>query len=55
MLTSDDLDVTAALIWAAGKTGPITGTRELSGGWTSTMLALSTQSGDDLVLKADDA
>lgn len=51
MLTADDLDVTAALTWASKTTGPITGVRELSGGWTSTMLLLSTESDDDLVLR----
>ena len=51
MLTGDDIDLTAALTWVARMTGPITGVRELSGGWTSTMLALSTESGDDLVLR----
>jgi aminoglycoside phosphotransferase (APT) family kinase protein len=51
MLTADGLNVTAALTWAAGRTGPITATRELFGGWTSTMLALSTEPGDDLVLR----
>jgi aminoglycoside phosphotransferase (APT) family kinase protein len=51
VLTVDDVDLTAALSWAARSTGPITGVHELSGGWTSRMLALSTESGDELVLR----
>lgn len=51
MLTDSGLDVTAALAWATEVTGPLTGVAELSGGWTSTMLALTTQSGDDHVLR----
>jgi aminoglycoside phosphotransferase (APT) family kinase protein len=51
VLTSGGLDVTAALEWAAGVIGPITGVRELTGGWTSTMLALTSDRGDDVVLR----
>ena len=51
MLMAEGLDVSAALAWAEGTIGPITGVRELPGGWTSTMLALSTASGDELVLR----
>lgn len=51
VLTADDLDVTDALTWASGTTGPFTRVSELSGGWTSTMLALATGSGDELVLR----
>lgn len=41
----------AALRWAADVVGPITGMRELAGGWTSTMLALSVEGGDEVVLR----
>lgn len=51
MLTADGLDVTAALAWVEASATPVTGARELLGGWTSTMLALSTDTGDDLVLR----
>lgn len=51
MLTADDLDVTDALTWASATTGPLADVSELSGGWTSTMLALATGSGDGLVLR----
>ena len=51
MRTADDLDVTDALIWASETTGPLTRVTELSGGWTSTMLALVTGAGDELVLR----
>ena len=42
MLTADDPDVTAALSWAQEAIGPVTAVRPLVGGWTSTMLALTT-------------
>jgi prepilin-type processing-associated H-X9-DG protein len=51
MLTANGLDVSVALTWAARTIGPITRVRQLSGGWTSTMLALSTESGEELVLR----
>lgn len=51
VLTADDLDVTDALTWASATTGPLTGVSELAGGWTSTMLAWATASGDGLVLR----
>lgn len=51
MLTTDGRDVTGALRWAASVVGPIVGMRELSGGWTSTMLALTPSTGDDVVLR----
>lgn len=51
MLKADDLDVTAALDWAAEVAGPITGVRELAGGWTSTMMSLTCEVGDDVVLR----
>jgi aminoglycoside phosphotransferase (APT) family kinase protein len=46
-----DSDFTDALTWASASAGPLTGVRELAGGWTSTMLALSTESGEELVLR----
>ncbi len=51
MLTAGDLDVTSALAWAARVTGPVTAVQELVGGWTSTMLALTSDGGDDVVLR----
>ena len=51
MLTAGGLDVTAALEWAEREVGPITEVRELTGGWTSTMLALTSNDGDDVVLR----
>jgi aminoglycoside phosphotransferase (APT) family kinase protein len=51
VLTSDGLDVTDALRWAAGAVGPVTRVRELSGGWTSTMLALDAEDGGEHVLR----
>lgn len=49
--TVGDLDVTTALQWAKDVIGPITGVRELTGGWTSTMLALTSDTGDEVVLR----
>ncbi len=51
MLTADDLDVTAALSWAQEAIGPITAVRELTGGWTSTMLSLTSEAGEPVVLR----
>ena len=51
MLAADDVDVTAALAWAEGVIGPVSAVRELSGGWTSTMLALTTEGDEDIVLR----
>lgn len=51
MLTTDGLDVTAALAWAQEAIGPVAAVRELRGGWTSTMLALTRADGDDVVLR----
>jgi aminoglycoside phosphotransferase (APT) family kinase protein len=45
VLTVDDPDLTAPLAWAAEVLGPLVGVRELTGGWTSTMLALASESG----------
>jgi aminoglycoside phosphotransferase (APT) family kinase protein len=49
--TFDDVDVTPALQWAESTVGPISHVRALSGGWTSTMLALTTLRGSDVVLR----
>ncbi|MBA8802298.1 aminoglycoside phosphotransferase (APT) family kinase protein [Nocardioides ginsengisegetis] len=51
MLTAEGLDLTAALAWATTTTGPLADTRELSGGWTSTMLRLVPDQGDPAVLR----
>lgn len=48
---SGDETVTAALAWVAGVIGPVAGVRELEGGWTSTMVALTPEVGDDVVLR----
>ena len=46
METTDAPDVAAALEWVTRITGPVTGVQELTGGWTSTMLALTAGSGE---------
>lgn len=51
MLGDDDVDLPRALGWAAAQTSPATTVSELRGGWTSTMLALTTRSHGDLVLR----
>jgi aminoglycoside phosphotransferase (APT) family kinase protein len=51
VLIADDVDVTPALEWAASVSGPVAGVQELEGGWTSTMLALTKDADDDLVLR----
>jgi aminoglycoside phosphotransferase (APT) family kinase protein len=51
VLTADDVDVAAALAWAAAVMGPIADVRELAGGWTSTMLSLTTEAREDVVLR----
>jgi aminoglycoside phosphotransferase (APT) family kinase protein len=48
VLTSDEV---VALAWVEEAGHAVTSARELTGGWTSTMLALSTDSGEDLVLR----
>lgn len=40
-----------ALSWAATKIGPIARVRELRGGWTSTMLGLTPETGEEVVLR----
>jgi aminoglycoside phosphotransferase (APT) family kinase protein len=42
---AENPDLAAALAWAAEVLGPLVGVRELTGGWTSTMLALTTGTG----------
>jgi aminoglycoside phosphotransferase (APT) family kinase protein len=51
VLTADGLDVTDALGWASESVGPVSRVSELSGGWTSTMLALDTGDGGEHVLR----
>ena len=51
VLTADDLDVTDALTWASATIGALTHVSELSGGWTSTMLALANEQDDAFVLR----
>jgi aminoglycoside phosphotransferase (APT) family kinase protein len=51
MRTSGELDTTPARAWVEGVVGPVTAVRELAGGWTSTMLALTTVRGDQVVLR----
>ena len=47
----EGLDAAPALTWAEGVIGPITAVRELAGGWTSTMLALTAAPGGEFVLR----
>ena len=47
----DTIDVDAALEWASRQVGALSGVRELTGGWTSTMLSLASESGDGFVLR----
>jgi aminoglycoside phosphotransferase (APT) family kinase protein len=47
----DHGDLTAALAWAESVAGHITSVRSLAGGWTSTMLALAREAGDEIVLR----
>ena len=42
----DHVDVAPALCWAAGHVGTVSAARTLTGGWTSTMLALRLGPGD---------
>jgi aminoglycoside phosphotransferase (APT) family kinase protein len=51
VLVVGGVDVTAAVSWAEETVGPISGARELVGGWTSTMVALSGDGRDDVVLR----
>ncbi len=51
MPQAPDVDTTAALAWAAGVVGPIATVTELTGGMTSTMLRLRSDSPSDVVLR----
>ena len=51
MPTADDVEVAAALDWAAEVIGPIHEVRELAGGWTSTMLSLTSDKREEVVLR----
>jgi aminoglycoside phosphotransferase (APT) family kinase protein len=51
VLLGDDVDVTDSLTWASAVTGPLARVSELAGGSTSTMMALGTEAGDELVLR----
>lgn len=51
VLTADGLDLTDAMNWCSAAIGDLTRVSELSGGWTSTMLALVTEDGDEAVLR----
>jgi aminoglycoside phosphotransferase (APT) family kinase protein len=51
VLTAEGHDVTDALGWASATIGPVNRVSELSGGWTSTMLALDTGDGGEHVLR----
>jgi aminoglycoside phosphotransferase (APT) family kinase protein len=54
MTSVPNADPRAALAWATETIGPITGVRRLSGGWTSTMLALTAAQGETSVLRLMD-
>ena len=51
MLSADGPDLSPALAWVESVAGPVSGARELVGGMTSVMVALSTASGEELVLR----
>ncbi len=51
VLMSDGIDVTRGLDWAAEVIGPIEAVQELTGGQTSTMLGLTPETGDRVVLR----
>ncbi len=51
MLSADGPDLSPALAWVESVAGPVTAARELVGGMTSVMVALSTASGEELVLR----
>jgi aminoglycoside phosphotransferase (APT) family kinase protein len=54
MTSLQNEDLRGALSWAAETIGPVTGVRRLSGGWTSTMLALTGAHGETSVLRLMD-
>lgn len=47
----DGIDIDAALQWATAKVGSVSDVHQLHGGWTSTMLRLTTERGDEAVLR----
>lgn len=51
MDATDLIDLTPALNWAAETIGMVESVQELTGGWTSTMLAIDGASGDTAVLR----
>lgn len=51
MLTVDELGLSAAVQWAERTIGPVGSVRELVGGQTSTMLALTPDAGEEVVLR----
>jgi aminoglycoside phosphotransferase (APT) family kinase protein len=51
VLTTDGLDVTDGLRWAADAVGSVARVSELSGGWTSTMLALDAADDGEFALR----
>ena len=53
MTSVQNEELHGALAWAAETIGPVTGVRRLSGGWTSTMLALTERARGDLGAPAD--
>ena len=54
MTSAQNEELHGALAWAAETIGPVTGVRRLSGGWTSTMLALTGAHGETSVLRLMD-
>jgi len=54
MTSVQNEDLGGALSWAAETIGPVSGVRRLSGGWTSTMLALTGAHGESAVLRLMD-
>lgn len=51
MGATDSPDLTPALGWAARRIGAVESVQDLTGGWTSTMLALGNAGGDQAVLR----
>lgn len=54
VLTTHGTDPSAAAAWVARIVGPIAALRELTGGWTSSMLAFQPEHGDEVVLRLMD-
>lgn len=51
MTEIDGVDIDVALEWAASEVGALSRVAPLHGGWTSTMVHLTTQQGDEAVLR----